>query len=107
MNYSSFETAFNFLCDRMPTEYDLDRSQWVSVLLRYEDKKGRDAIEGLAGFYLYAIRNLGEKQSNAIYSTFTHDLNGVDDKWCEPRSMGYIEVWREENAKYTKPEKIV
>lgn len=94
----SVKNAFAFLCQRNPI--DLDHSRYVSLLMDFQDAKGDEAIEGLAGFYLYAIRNMGEKSSRAIESTFNHDLSERNDKFCLPRSNGYVQIWRQENEKY-------
>ncbi len=65
--------------------------------MNFQDKKGDDAVEALAGFYLYAIRNKkGEECSDAIRTTFAHDLNGANQPTCEPRSTDYRSLWLEE-----------
>ncbi|HEY3525883.1 MAG TPA: hypothetical protein VGK47_06785 [Nitrososphaeraceae archaeon] len=98
MQNTSVKAALRFLCQRMPSDLDLHHSDYVQMLMELQEK-GEEYIEGLAGFYLYAIRNMGERQSKAILSTFSHDLGGRKDKWCEPRSASYAEIWREEYAK--------
>lgn len=97
------EQAFSFLCDRQPSNFDMHRSSYVGLLMDFQDTHGDTAIEALAGFYLFAIRNLkDEKQHHAIASTFAHDL-GKDcrtDKMALPRSSEYAHIWSDEFAKY-------
>jgi len=97
MTNNSTELALNFLCKRMPYEMDMPHEQYVYLLMDFQDKKGDNAIEGLAGFYLFAIRNIGgEKGNNAIHETFVHDLGGRNETSCLPKSDGYIQIWRDE-----------
>lgn len=99
---NSVNAAFSFLCKRMPSDWDCPHWKYVSMLMEFQDKKGDEAIEGLAGFYLFAIRNIkGDDGSKAIHTTFAHDLNERNDAHSLPRSDSYAEVWREEHKKYT------
>lgn len=106
MENTSVKAAFEFICQRMPSNFDIHQSDYVAMLMEFQAKKGDEYIEGLAGFYLYAIRKLGKKQSDAIYETFAHDLNGRNDKWCEPRCANYVNVWREEYARCYQSHKM-
>lgn len=104
MKPTSLELALNFLSNRNPFD-DVCHSDYVFSLMNFQDKKGDDAIKGLAGFYLYAIRKIGgQKGSEAIATTFAHDLNGANEKFCEPKSSGYIHVWNEEVETYVQTE---
>lgn len=95
------EFALNFLAKRNPFSGDTSHSEYVFILMNFQDKKGDVAIESLAGFYIWAIDNLkGEKCTNAIRSTFCHDLNGATDKFLEPRSSNYHEFWMKECEKH-------
>ena len=98
----STEAAFQFLAERMPSEWDIEHSQYIHILMQFQDTHGDAAVEGLAGFYLHAIRKFkgDESSSNAIASTFAHDLNGRMDQHMLPRSNSYIDVWKEEFNKY-------
>lgn len=93
----SAEKAFSFLCDRMPSEFDIPRVDWVVKLMNYQEYKGDEAIESLAGFYLLALNNLeGDRQSEAIAQTLSHDLKGAKDQYCLPKSSDetYLNEWR-------------
>lgn len=102
MNISSTEAAFDFLCKRMPSEWDIMQSEYVCMLMEFQDNNGDEAIRGLAGFYLFALKkyNYSEKATVAILQTFTHDLNGRNEKVNLPRSFGYAEIWDKEHEKY-------
>ncbi len=92
---TSLEKAFTFLCKR--NLLDIDQSEYVSMLMEFQDEKGDYAIEALAGFYIWTINNVsGEKQDQALLETFTHDLIGRNDKFCLPRSNAYKEFWDKE-----------
>lgn len=70
------------------------KAQWVDILMDFQEKKGDEAIEALAGAYIYAVDNLmGEKQSNAIDEFFNHDLGERNDEFSLPRSSSYREFW--------------
>jgi hypothetical protein len=91
--------ALTFLCDRNPFD-SLQRSQWVILLNDYLDKQGHRALQALAGFYCFCIDNKqGDEQSHAIRSTFTHDLNGMNESSMLPRSSSYAEIWDQECVK--------
>lgn len=97
MKLNSQELAMNFLCKRKPYEWDMPQSDYVFLLMDFEDKKGSEAIEGLAGFYLFAIRKYtGEKQSLAILETFNHDIGERNDPVSLPRSTDFRNTWIEE-----------
>jgi len=90
------EHALNFLAKRNPFD-NLRQSQYVALLMEYQEKKGDDAIIALAGFYVFAVTKLPpEKRREAILTTFSHDLNGRDDKWMLPRSTNYKDVFMDE-----------
>lgn len=107
---TSVKAAFHFLCQRMPSDYELTQSEYVNMLMDLLYCKGGEAIEALAGFYLFAIRNISQaegangepsKCTKSIYQTFTHDLNGRKNKFELPRSSDYLDVWRIEHQKYS------
>lgn len=110
MKHTSVKSAFSFLSKRMPVDWDISQSDYVGMLMELQDNKGGESIEGLAGFYLYAIRNMdntgdieNEKSaSKAIQSTFFNDLNERNKSMMLPRSNDYIKVWREEHLKYNQ-----
>lgn len=90
------ELALNFLSRRNPFD-DVPQTNYAFLLMDFQNNKGDEAIEGLAGFYIYAIDNIGGmKGSQAIETTFAHDLGGAKDKWCEPKSSSYRQIWLEE-----------
>ncbi len=92
--------ALNFLCRRNPFD-DTPHNDFVFSLMNYQDKKGDEAVEALAGFYLYAIRNIGgQKGSEAIATTFAHDINGANDYLLEPKSISYRDIWTKECDQY-------
>lgn len=94
------ELALSFLSARNPFD-EVPHSTYVFCIMDLQDNKGNEAVEALAGFYLYAIRNIGgEKGSHAIATTFAHDLSGSNDKWCQPRSFPYRHVWIDEMKHY-------
>jgi hypothetical protein len=84
------EKAFDFLCKRNPL--DVNQITYVLLLMEFQDYKGDEAIEALAGFYLYAIEN--KLPRHEIAGTFAHDLSGRKDEWCEPRSSDYRQFWK-------------
>lgn len=88
------QKAFDFLAKRNP--FDLPQAEYIFQLMEFQNQKGDDAIEALAGLYLYAIDNKGKESSRMIETTFAHDLSGRNDKWCEPRSTHYREFWLKE-----------
>lgn len=95
-NTTSINLAMNFLCKRNPFD-EIEQRHYVFMLMDFEDKKGGEALEGLAGSYLFAIRNFkGDKQHAAILETFTHDLGERHIPTSLPRSDGYKEIWRDE-----------
>jgi hypothetical protein len=91
--------AFQFLADRNP--FTIDRATWIYKLMTMEDHKGPESLEGLAGFYLFAIRMERESQGfnaqHAIRATFAHDLNDAKHTTALPRSSSYREIWIAEN----------
>lgn len=97
---NSVQAAFGFLAKRNPFD-DIPQYRYATMLMDLQDNKGDAAIENLAGFYIYAIdRKEGDEASKAIETTFAHDLGGAKDKWCEPRSSGYGQFWKEEFQRY-------
>lgn len=98
--YTSIEAALRFLAKRNPFD-DMPQHQYVTMLMDFQDAKGDAAVEGLAGFYIYAIDNkTGEDQTYMIRSTFGHDLGGAKDEFLSPRSTSYRQFWQEEYSKY-------
>lgn len=94
------DRAFTFLSERMPLDFNLERIDWVVLLMDFQEKKGDEALEALAGAYVWAIDNLtGGKQSSTIKNFFAHDLNGRNDEHCLPRSSSYGKFWIEECKK--------
>lgn len=107
------EKAFEFLVDRNPLDDRTDRItqvQYVTLLATFHHTHGDEAIEGLAGFFCYAIDNMSEEeQTRAIRNVFAHDLSGAEDKLMCPRSLGYAEVWHkefDEKYPYTESRKL-
>lgn len=99
MKQTSAELAMNFLCKRNPL--DIEHSNYVFLLMDFMIKKGEDAIEGLAGAYLFAIRKYkGNKQNDVILEVFNHDLGERNIPTSLPRSDGYKEIWRDEIKEY-------
>lgn len=93
---TSVEHAFDYLAKRNPFD-NISQSEYIFQLMEYQDKKGDDAIIALAGFYLFVITELTiEKRTHAILSTFSHDLNGRNDKYMLPRSSSYKDVFMNE-----------
>lgn len=87
------ENALSFLCGRNPFDH-IERIQWVSILFDFADIHGEDALAALAGFYLYAIKEIGgEEGHRAIVSTFSHDVLGRKDAFMDPRSSDYAEFF--------------
>lgn len=97
--FNSAKFAFEFLCKCNPL--DCEQSTYVFMLMDFQEVQGDEAIEALAGFYVWCIDNLkGDKCTHAIVTTFTHDLNGRNDKHMLPRSSDYKKYWDEEVKKY-------
>lgn len=95
--------AFNFLASRMPSNFCYDPMKWEATLKRYWKEVGDEAMEGLAGFYLYAIRKIkGEKGTQAIKETFAHDLQASNDPQRQPKSISYASMWRNEAGNHFK-----
>lgn len=90
--------ALEFLASRNPfAEDQIQRIQWVMMLMDFTDIHGEDALIGLAGFYIYAIKEIkGDKGSNAIKSTFAHDVIGRKDRHMLPRSIAFGEYFTKE-----------
>jgi isocitrate dehydrogenase len=91
------EKALNFLSARNPlTEY-WSQVTYVTRLMTYINNKGENALQALAGFYVWCLDNLeGEKISDAIASTFAHDLGQQEEKLMLPRSSSYLKFWKQE-----------
>lgn len=100
---TSSEVAFLFLnnSNRRPEVFDdIDLRDYILLLMEFEDIHGPEAIEGLAGAYIYAIDNKeGEEATRMINSVFAHDIGGRKSKMMLPRSSEYVKVWREECSK--------
>lgn len=99
--------AFDFLSTRNPlNDLDVDQARYVCWLMDYVKVQGEEALQALAGSYLWAVDNLGhapKKQDRFIRSTFAHDLGGMNERFMLPRSSEYLEVWQKEyNTWYTK-----
>jgi len=86
--------ALEFLAQRNP--FDVSQAEWVIMLMDFTDIHGEDALIALAGFYIYAIKEMGEKSTHAIKSTFMHDVMGRKDRFMCPRSSAYGEIFRTE-----------
>lgn len=96
------EMAITFLSKRNPFD-DVSPTEYSFLLMEFQENKGDEAIEGLAGFYIYAINHFrGEKQHTAIKTTFAHDLNGRNEKSCEPKTSSYRQVWLNEVKKMVR-----
>lgn len=90
------ELAMNFLCKRNPFD-DMPQYDYIFLLMDFQDNKGDEALQALAGFYCYAIDNIGGmKGSEAIETTFAHDLGGAKDKFLMPKSSDYKQFWEKE-----------
>lgn len=90
------EHAITFICKRNPLD-EIDQHDFVFMLMEFQDIHGDEAVQGLAGFYCYAIDKIGgRKGSEAIQETFRHDLYGRKEKGMLPRSADYIGFWRKE-----------
>lgn len=101
------DSALSFILDRIQSVFDNDyrRGDYLGILMEYFDIFGDDGIQALAGFYLYAIRNLdheGEPSecTRAIMQTWGHDLKDRHERCMSPRSSDYLSVWQEEYNKY-------
>lgn len=93
------EIAMSFLCKRNPL--DIPQSDYVFLLMDFQEKHGDHALEALAGFYIYSIEHIGgQKGSQAIDTTFAHDLGSLNQKHVLPRSSGYKQFWDEEIQKH-------
>lgn len=89
--------ALDFLAERNVLNEYLNQVEYVSYLMEFMDTHGEEAIQKLAGFYIYAIEHLDQvKQDRAIVGTFAHDLGGRNDKFMLPRSDNYLKYWLEE-----------
>lgn len=93
--------ALDFLADRNPLTDKIDtRVEWVCRLMDYQEHKGEKALQAMAGFYCWMLDNKeGDKRTQGIRTTIAHDIYGMRDKWCEPRSMPYLEFWEQECEK--------
>lgn len=96
--------AFEFLCKRNPL--DLSQSEYVFMLMEFQEIHGDLAIQALAGAYIYAIDKLeADKSSEFILQVFSHDLGDRKEPCMLPRSSEYTEVWEEEcKNRYIKTE---
>jgi len=99
--------AIRFLSRRQPEfgPYCFEKCPtvlWYKILDDFILAKGEEALQALAGFYIYAIDHIKEenKVTNAIAETFSHDLGGMNDEWCLPRSNSYLEFWKKEMDKH-------
>lgn len=99
MKLTSPEAALHFLAARNPFD-NVHQSQYAAMLMNLQDKKGDEAIEALAGFYVYAIDKIGGSEgSHAIETTFAHDLAEANDEFSLPRSSSYTKFWQEEYSR--------
>lgn len=91
--------AFDFLSERMPEAFkrnEVTQYQYLRLLMDFEDFKGVEALEKLAGFYVYATDNMKpDEATKAINQVFSHDLYGAKDEWMLPRSDNYLKFWNE------------
>lgn len=95
----STKNAFAFLAARNPFD-SVDNMKYLTMLMDLQDAKGDEAIEGLAGFYIYAIDRKGAKSTDAIHEVFAHDLGERNDAFSLPRSSDYVQFWQKENERY-------
>lgn len=94
------EEAFFFLAPKNPLLAYWPDSKYIEQLTSYKKNKGAEALQSLAGFYVWTVGNLPkEEQERALTSTFAHDLGQQNDKWMHPRSSSYLKFWKEQQAK--------
>jgi hypothetical protein len=90
------QKALHFLTGFNPLEkLDVPKQEYTKMLIEFMELKGEEALQALAGFYLYALDNIKD-YNKAIVSTFAHDLGGRNDEWMLPRSDNYLKYWEEE-----------
>lgn len=93
---TSVEAAIRFLSRRNPFDH-IDQIAYAYMLMEFQDKKGDEAIEALAGAYIWAIDHYtGGKQSEMILEVFGHDLGERNNEWTLPRSSSYKQFWDKE-----------
>lgn len=92
--------AIRFLSERnVLADMGVSQSTYVLMLMDYIANKGEDALQALAGFYVWSIdhhEDDEDKRSRLIRSTFAHDLGEQKDKWMSPRSASYLKFWQQE-----------
>lgn len=93
---TSVEAAMKFLCKRNPFD-EIEHTHWVFMLLEFQEKKGDEALEALAGAYIWAIDNKkGDEQHACIMEVFVHDIGERHDEFSLPRSSSYKPIWDKE-----------
>lgn len=94
------EKALDFLCERNVLSDYLSQEQYFFKLLDFIEYQGGEALQKLAGFYLYCVANIddAEKQERIVRTTFAHDLGGAKDKLMCPRSDNYLKYWIERDV---------
>lgn len=86
--------ASTFLSTRNPFD-EVDQNKWIWLLTQYQEKFGDEGLIALAGFYIYAVQEIGgDRGSNAIQETFNHDIYGMNDKHMLPRSSSYEQFFK-------------
>ena len=93
--------ALAFLSKRNVLSDYWGQNQYVASLNQFAILKGQEALQALAGFYLYCVDTFSDdekKQSQMISSTFAHDLGQMNDEWMLPRSSNYLKYWKKEFA---------
>lgn len=92
------EAALSFLAKRNVLSDYLHQNQYVFALREFRKKKGDEALQALAGFYLWVINHYRDnetEQTQALVSTFSHDLRGRNNEHMLPRSDNYLKFWTE------------
>jgi hypothetical protein len=94
------DKALFFLAGRNPFRDKMEQSQYAMMLMEYIDHKGEDALQALAGFYIWCIANKkGKEFEYAVRGTFAHDLGEMSETTMLPRSTDYKQFWDEEMLK--------
>ncbi len=92
------DKALDFLAERNVLSKYMGQATYVMHLIAFIDNKGEEALQALAGFYIYCIDHITDetKQSSALITTFAHDLLGSNIPTMLPRSSEYKEFWDKE-----------
>jgi len=94
MNKETTE-AFEFLKEKNVLAEYMNKEKYVNMLVDFVHYQSGEALQKLAGFYLYAVANIypATKQEFMIRSTFAHDLGQAKVGFMLPRSDNYLEYW--------------